>query len=324
MRLLETILTNDRAESLKGKVDAELCIDQWLYPSSPDLVVFKILADDEHVQKITDQLALQPDERLVIYPVEGTLPKVEREKKKEKEKIKVGRFFSISKEELYSDIEQPVSLSANFILMVVLSAFIAGIGIIKDNLAITIGAMVIAPFLGPNMSMSLGTTLGDWEIIRRSLTTGIVATILVLLISVTWGWSVGDLSNITADPDIAYQDILLAIFCGAAGVVSVLSGQGSTMVGVMVAAALLPPLMRAGLFLGVGEINHAINSFLIFWTNVICVNISSISIFYLAGIRPSRWWEKEKARKKTRNALLTLMIILSILVVLIMLVSRLE
>ena len=82
--------------------------------------------------------------------------------------------------------------------------------------------------------------------------------------------------------------------------------------------------MRAGLFLGVGEINHAFNSFLIFATNVICVNISSISIFYLAGIRPSRWWEKENARKKTRNALVTLMIILAVLVLLIMTVGRVD
>lgn len=323
MRLLETILSGERVDTVKSNIAADLCIDQWVYPLGDQGVVLKILTDDEHVQELTEHLNLHSDERLVIYPVEGTLPKVEREKKKEKEKIRVGRFFSISKEELYSDIEQPVSLSANFILMVVLSAFIAGIGIIKDNLAITIGAMVIAPFLGPNMSMSLGTTLGDWEIIRRSLITGVVATLLVLAISITWGWSAGDLSGITADPVIVYQDVLLAIFCGAAGVVSVLSGQGSTMVGVMVAAALLPPLMRAGLFLGVGDIQKAFNSFLIFGTNVICVNISSISIFYLAGIRPSRWWEKEKARKKTRNALLSLLIILAVLVVLIMTVSRL-
>lgn len=324
MRLLETILPSERARTVQSKINPDLCIDRWDYSSGEDIIVLKILTDDEHVQELTEQLSLRSDERLVIYPVEGTLPKVEREKKKEKEKIKVGRFFTISKEELYSDIEQPVSLSANFILMVILSAFIAGIGIIKDNLAITIGAMVIAPFLGPNMSMSLGTTLGDWEIMRRSLITGAVATLLVLAISVTWGWSVGDLSGITADPLIVYQDVLLAIFCGAAGVVSVLSGQGSTMVGVMVAAALLPPLMRAGLFLGVGDIQHAFNSFMIFGTNVICVNISSISIFYLAGIRPSRWWEKEKARKKTRNALIGLMIILTILVLLIMTLSGLD
>ena len=323
MRLLEAILSDERARVLREKLNRDKYIDCWSYASRGDSVVLKILADDQHVQELTEQLALYPDERLVIYPVEATLPKVDRDQKKETDKIKVGHFFSISKEELYSDIEQPVSLSANFILMVILSAFIAGIGIIKDNLAITIGAMVIAPFLGPNMSMSLGTSLGDWGIIRRSLITGLVATLLVLLISVIWGWSVKDLSQISADPAIAYEDILLAIFCGAAGVVSVLSGQGSTMVGVMVAAALLPPLMRAGLFIGSGDLQQAVNSFLIFTTNVICVNISSISIFYLAGIRPSRWWEKESARKKTRNALLTLLIILAVLMLLIMILRKL-
>jgi uncharacterized membrane protein len=48
--------------------------------------------------------------------------------------------------------------------------------------------------------------------------------------------------GILRDPNIEYQDVLLALVCGFAGVISILSGQGSTLVGVMVAAALLPPL----------------------------------------------------------------------------------
>mgnify|MGYP006293525827 CR=1 FL=1 len=315
MRLLEIALSKARLAEVQKALSQSEVIDQWSYSVDSERAVLKILADDEKVQELTDRIAPEDKERLVIYPVEGTLPKVERPENNRPEKIKVGQFFSISKEELYSDIDQPVSLSANFILMVVLSAFIAGIGILKDNLAITIGAMVIAPFLGPNMSMSFGTTLGDWGIIRKSIITGLVATGIVLIISVTWGWAAGDLSNITNDPAIAYWDILLAIFCGIAGVVSVLSGQGSTMVGVMVAAALLPPLMRSGLYLGGGEAANSLNSFLIFSTNVICVNIAGIVVFYLAGIRPNRWWEKEKARKKTRNALITWLIILIILIV---------
>lgn len=323
MRLLEIILSSERADILQERLNKELCIDFWTYKTDEDRVILKLLVDEQHVQQHIDQLSLKESERLVIYPVEGTLPKTVSDTPKKSEKLKLGGFFTISKEELYIDIEKPVSLSANFILMVILSAFIAGIGILKDNLAITIGAMVIAPFLGPNMSMSFGTTLGDWVIIRKSLITGAVATVLALVISIIWGFSAESISGITTDPVIEYQDVLLAVFCGIAGVISVLSGQGTTMVGVMVAAALLPPLMRAGLLLGGGEPVHALNSFLIFSTNVICVNITGIGVFYLAGIKPSLWWEKEKARKNTRNALISWIAILSILIVTIVLIRKL-
>ncbi len=320
MRTIEIILTPERLSALEQRIDESLCVDSWSYKTADEQCALKLLVHEQNVQKLIDQLMLNEHERMIIYPVEGTLPKPDKKLTEKTKKIRLGKFFSISKEELYSDIEQPVSPSANFILMVVLSAFIAGIGILKDNITITIGAMVIAPFLGPNMALSFGTTLGDWSIIKKSLQTGLLATLMVILISVIWGWAASDLSKISRDPVIEYQDVLLAIFCGIAGVISVLSGQGSTLVGVMVAAALLPPLMRAGLFLGGGEPVHALNSFLIFSTNVICVNITGISVLYLAGIRPSFWWDKENARKKTVNALLGWMVILSLLIITIVLI----
>ena len=88
-----------------------------------------------------------------------------------------------------------------------------------------------------------------------------------------------------------------ATVCGFAGVISILSGHGSTLVGVMVAAALLPPLIRSGLLLGGADYKNALNSFLIFSTNIVCLNIAGIITFYLAGIRPRRWWGKETAKK---------------------------
>ena len=303
------------------QLNPELYFDSWNYPCDSERTVVKILTDDKHVQELVDKLTLLSNERVVIYSVEATLPKIDRAENGKPQKFQVGRFFSISKEELYSDIEEPVHLTANFLLMVVLSAFIAGIGILKDSLAITIGAMVIAPFLGPNMALSFGTTLGDWGIIRRSLMTGFVGSLIVIAISVIWGWAASDISGISLDPAISYNDVLLAVFCGVAGVISVLSGQGSTMVGVMVAVALLPPLMKSGLLLGGGEPVAAVNSFLIFLANIIGVNITGIIVFYLAGIRPSFWWEKEKAKKKTRNALIAWSSILVILILTIVLIK---
>ena len=301
MRLLEIVSEQNKAIEIEQLLQKDYVIEQWSYKSENGQVVTKVLMQDEYAKELLASLEKQSKCRVVIYSIEGTLPEISTIKSNT-EKIKVGKFIAISKEELYNDISQPISLSMNFILMVVLSSFVAGIGILKDNIAIIIGAMVIAPFLGLNMSLAFGTILSDWSVIKKSILTGAAATIIALVISMIWGFTASDLSTITIDPDIEYQDIILALVCGFAGVISIISGQNSTLVGVMVAAALLPPLMRGGLLFGAGDYQYALNSFLIFSANIICLNIAGIVTFYLAGIKPGRWADKKKAKKKARTA----------------------
>ena len=324
MRLLEIIVEENTWLDISNLLDKDHVVECWTYKSEDGQMVIKALMQDQHAKDLLSTLENKPIHRVLIYPIEGTLPKVAHQTEEKKEKISIGKFVSISKEELYHDIDMPVNLYMNFILMVILSSFVAGIGILKDNIAIIIGAMVIAPFLGPNMSMAFGTTLGDLRIIRKSISTGVVATAIALIISMIWGFAAGNIDTITHDPVIEYQDILLALICGFSGAVSVISGQGSTLVGVMVAAALLPPLMRAGLLIGGREFAYAANSFLIFGANIICLNIAGIVTFYLAGIRPGRWWDKEQAKRKTRTAFMIWTIALLLLIAAVLIIQQLK
>ena len=319
MRILEVIIPETEKQRLEDLSKHECVIESWSTPVDLGRTSIKFLANDEHSKELLEELQkLSGNYRVVIHPIEGTHPKTPEQQTPSDQK-KLGKFISVSKEELYEDIDKPVELSMNFLLMVVLSSFVAGIGILKNNIAIVIGAMVIAPFLGPNMAAAFGTVLGDLRIVKRSVITGSVASIIAIVISVLWGTLAGDISHIVVDPGIETQDILLAIVCGFAGVLSVISGQGASLVGVMVAAALLPPLMRFGLLLGGGDYTNAMNSFLIFSTNIIALNLTGIVAFYMAGIRPNRWWEKKSAKRKTRNAVIiwvSALVILAIIIVL--------
>ena len=322
MRILEIIISKHSEEEFDKILSHENIIERWKYHSDNDQLTFKVLIQDDDARELLRILEKRSIHRVVIYPVEGTLPKVEDPADHPGKKIKIGKFITLSKEELYHDIDMPVSLSVNYILMVILSSFVAGIGILKNNVAIIIGAMVIAPFLGPNMSMAFGTTLGDIPIIKKSIITALVGTVIALAISILWGLFAGNVDGILRDPNIEYQDVLLALVCGFAGVISILSGHGSTLVGVMVAAALLPPLIRSGLLIGGADYKNALNSFLIFSTNIVSLNIAGIITFYLAGISPRRWWEKETAKKKTRSAFIVWTLALIILIITIMLLSK--
>lgn len=324
MRLLEIIITKEAKETIEKLLDNDEVIEKWGSETVEGGYVVKALTKDEYARELLSSLEGRQHCRVVIHPVEGTLPKPDIPEKEEEAPVRIGRFIAISKEELYSDIDEPVELSLNFILMIILSSFVAGIGILKDNVAIIIGAMVIAPFLGPNMSMAFGTTLGDWPVIKKSIITGVVGSLISLVISVLWGMLAGNVGDITMDPGIAYDDVVLALVCGFAGVITVISGQGGALVGVMVAAALLPPLMRAGLLLGGAYYWNAFNSFLIFCTNITCLNIAGVITFYLAGVRPGRWWEKEKAKKKTRNAFLIWSLALVLIIITILLIRKFE
>lgn len=316
MRIIELIIAADADASNVDLPAQDNVIEQWEIKSKDGERIVKLLVKDEVVKSLMEKLDNTPYiKRVILYPVEGTYPRVEETEGKQDKKLNIWNFTTISKEELYGDIDQPVNMSLNFIIMVVLSAFVAGIGILKNNQAIIIGAMVIAPFLGPNMSMAFGTTLGDWPMIRKSIITGISATIIALVISVLWGLLSSSAASILPGDIIEYQDIALALICGFAGVVSAISGQGTTLVGVMVAVALLPPLMRSGLLLGAGQFAHALNAFLIFSVNIVCVNIAGIITFYLAGIKPSWWWEKESAFKKTRIAFALWCLALALLII---------
>jgi len=166
--------------------------------------------------------------------------------------------------------------------------------------AVVIGAMVIAPLLGPNLALSLGTALGDLLLIRRSLQTNLAGIFLAVFLSAVLGifWP----SELTAPEllirtEAQFDSIALALASGAAAALSLITGLSSILVGVMVAVALLPPAATLGLMLGSGNFTLAAGAGLLLAINIVCVNLSSNLVFLVKGISPRSWMEKQKAKK---------------------------
>ena len=205
-----------------------------------------------------------------------------------------------AREALYDGVEKGVQLDFNFVMLVILSSVVAAIGLITDNVAVVIGAMVIAPLLGPNLALSLGTALGDLSLIQKSVKTLIVGLLLAVIIpaSLSLFWSF-DASNheLTLRTVVGIDSVALALASGAAAALSLTTGLSSVLVGVMVAVALLPPAAALGLMLGSGNISLATGSGLLLFVNVVCINLASKIVFDIKGIRPRSWQEKEKAKR---------------------------
>ncbi|TWU42490.1 TIGR00341 family protein [Novipirellula artificiosorum] len=324
LRLIEIVIPSGSVDDLFDQCDDEHILDRWAQPIGDDTSLIRMLVNAEKTEALMDPLqdhfsSLQPF-RVMLLPVEATLP---RPKPVESTKRSNGEGNSperIGREELYADIAESAELSRVFAAEVVIATLVAAVGLMRNDTAIIIGAMVIAPLLGPNMSLCLATTLGDWNLVFKSLRTNAVGLSIALVASLVVGVCFAIDPNgdaIRSRTEVGMGDIVLALASGCAGVLAFTTGAPSALVGVMVAVALLPPFAVFGLLLAVGEFDSAKGALLLTATNVICVNLAGVLTFLAQGVGPRTWWETERAKKATRLAILTWVVLLGILVVLI-------
>lgn len=158
-------------------------------------------------------------------------------------KWRAARAMAITRQELYDDTEKSARLDSTFLVLVFLSTIVAAIGLIEDNVAVVIGAMVIAPLLGPNIALALGTALGDTALMWRSLKTNLaglcMTLVLSILIALFWPLNI-DSHELLARTDVGLDSVALAFASGAAAALSLTTGLSSVLVGVMVAGRLAP------------------------------------------------------------------------------------
>jgi len=269
-------------------------------------VLVRILLDAEQSEAVLDLFEERyvggQGNRAVILPVVATLPRNEPEPAASEEKPPE----RISREELYEDIKNGAQCSRVYLAMVVLSTIVAAIGLHQNSVAIIIGAMVIAPLLGPNVALALGTTLGDLSLLRRALLTALAGIAAAMVLSVIIGalWHVDPaLSEVASRTRVRLDDTAVALASGCAGALAFTTGVAAALIGVMVAVALLPPLVTFGLLLGGGHPVLATGALSLFLVNLICVNLAGVATFLVQGIRPASWWEKDRAVKATRVAI---------------------
>lgn len=320
-RVIKIILPRTEKQTAVEMLDKHEHLSYWIEESTAANVIVSALIDSGYSEAIMDTFERKFGSiegfKLILFPVEAAIPR-EKVKKPAKKASKKDpkKTLRISREELYNDIVESSQLNSIFIVMAALSTVVVAVGLIKDNAAVIIGAMVIAPFLGPNVALALSNVLADRKLGFDSLKTLLAGIVVVLVLSIGMGLLV-DIDPATPEilsrmqPD--FWDILLALASGAAGVLAFTTGASSAVIGVMVAVALLPPLTVFGLLLGSGDLNLATGALLLFLTNIICINLAGVATFILQGVTPRTWWEAKKAKKATRKSLIYWVITLALL-----------
>lgn len=319
MKYLEVIVSAESfktVQKIAQNVDAK---DLRYHPKDEDnMQLFRMLINDDDIQKALDSFSQmidkQPAAKLIVMPVEAHLPK-HKEKEEEKEKK-----ATAARESIYEKVEKSAHINIDFIILVTLSTVVATIGLIENNVAIVIGAMVIAPLLGPNIAFSLATALGDTKLMFasvKSILLGVgIAVLLPYLIAHVLSISLVS-HEVLMRTHVGFDSVILALASGAAAALSITTGLSSVLVGVMVAVALLPPATVFGLMLGDGRFDLAFNAGILLAINIVSINLSSKIIFIFKGITPRTWFEKEKAKHAMKWYITTWIITLIVLMLLI-------
>lgn len=323
MKIIEVIADAGHLDTLHGIAEQYQVSDIWYGAVNEDgRMSVKMLLSDENRQAVLDsiQSLIQASEnsKIIVSPVEAVLPKA-IEKPEEKEQAKKARR-SVTREEIYSAVEVNAQLHRDYLLLVVLSSIVAAAGLLENNVAVIIGAMVIAPLLGPNIAFAFGTSLGDRELVLNSLTTIIAGIAVAICVAFITGliWPAQAITHeLVLRTDINYAGTVIALASGAAASLSLVTGLSSVLVGVMVAVALMPPAVTIGLMLSDAAYDYAIGASMLLAVNIVCVNLSAKLVFLLKGIQPRTWLETRKARQSRALYLLVWITLLILLIVMI-------
>ena len=301
MKIIEVIADHGHLDTILSIAEQQDVVDFWQSAVAEDgRCAVRMLVSPDSRQAVLDALqsvlSTIENSRIIVTPVEVSLPRIDENSDDDKTKKKT----ALSREELYNTVSQSSQLDGRFLLLVFLSTIVVMVGLLEDNVAVVIGAMVIAPFLGPNIALALGGALGDNQLIWRALKTNLTGMAFAMLLCVLLGWwwpyEINS-QELLSRTNVGLDSIALALASGAAAVLSMTTGLSSVLVGVMVAVALLPPAATLGFMLGSGNYDYATGAGLLLAVNIVSVNLAAKLGFLFLGIKPRTWLEQQRARQ---------------------------
>jgi uncharacterized hydrophobic protein (TIGR00271 family) len=178
--------------------------------------------------------------------------------------------------------------SVAYWLQLVVALGIATLGLVLSSSAVVIGAMLIAPLMGPIIALAMGLSVGSPLLVIRS-TGRILLSVCVV---------VGGSAALTAllpfhelTPELAARtnptvlDLITAAFCAVAGVYAALQPGTTTVTaaGTSIGISLVPPLCASGYGLGLGNLGVAKGAALLFLANLVAIVLVGTLAFIVTG-----------------------------------------
>ena len=255
--------------------------------------------------------------------------------------------------EIYTQLSTSASIGdLVYWLQIFASAGIATLGLVMNSTAVIIGAMLISPLMAPILSAGLALATGDLTLGIRSVANLLLSTLLgvgvaIILVALL---PFKDLTpEILARTTPSTLDLVIALFSGAIGAIAIcrdVKGIATSIPGVAIAVALMPPLCVIGFGLGYWVslwdsrgLEIARGGGLLYLTNLVAITFTAMLVFVLLRIDrlkvrdvvrewrdadpESQWWlskidkipSLEKAREVRSFSVRLLMILIPLAII---------
>ena len=195
------------------------------------------------------------------------------------------------------------------LVTLILSIFIASIGLNMNSTAVVIGAMLISPLMGPILATGFGFATLNFTVVKSGIlrlslqvTIAVLASALYFYISPVQAAT----SELLARTEPNIFDVFIAIFGGLAGIIGQTRKTLDNVIpGVAIATALMPPLCTAGYGLANGNWNYFFGASYLFFINAFFIFFASFIV--LKGVY-SLPFHKQAEEVNRRNQLIFLVI----------------
>ena len=186
----------------------------------------------------------------------------------------------------------------SYVWMMVLSAVVATAGLFTDTPAIVVGSMVIAPIVSPVLTADVGAVRNDRDMLIESLHMQLLGLAVAIAAAAAFAWLLRqvhvvpfelaieqvELMSVRISPSVLA--LLVGLAAGAAGAYGLATKGQVTIVGVMIAAALIPTAAAAGIGIAWGNAVVAVGATLLLVVSMIGVNLGGAAMLLYIGYRP--------------------------------------
>lgn len=191
-------------------------------------------------------------------------------------------------EQVANDLRADSVFTFNFGALLLASSAIATFGLLQNNAAVIIGAMIVAPLVMPMQALAFGAMNGDGRVFRNGATTIVLGTVLAVLVAGALSFALGIPSygsEIVTRSKPTVLDLGIALAAGAVGgFARTRPAISSTAAGTAIAVALMPPLCVVGIALAHADAGLAYGSTLLYVTNLLGITLACMVVYWVAQV----------------------------------------
>ncbi|MDD2330190.1 MAG: TIGR00341 family protein [Bacteroidales bacterium] len=209
--------------------------------------------------------------------------------------------------ETIANIRSGVEFKGANLWILIFAILIASLGLNINSAAVVIGAMLISPLMGPLIGMGLALGINDLELLKKSLRSYAVATVIsIITAALFFVLSPFDQpqSELLARTSPTIYDVFIALMGGLAGFIALSTkDKGNVIPGVAIATALMPPLCTAGFGIATGSMRFFLGAFYLYFINTVFIVSATFLGTRIRGYEHKVFREKKREQAVKRSIL---------------------